>query len=69
MENSLEVKNINGRTLFYDAAVELMDDDLREELHNTQNWGSEQEFFTAYEYAHMEKFDEVWALSKENLTW
>ncbi|MCK9544900.1 MAG: hypothetical protein M0R03_23035 [Novosphingobium sp.] len=64
-----EVENINGEMVFYTAAVNLMDDDLREELHNSQNWGSEQKFFTAYEYAHLKKFYEVWELSKSNPTW
>ena len=62
----MTVKNINGTEINYDAAVSLMDDDLCEELNGELAPCTEQEFFTAYEKAHAEKFGEEWELSKEN---
>ena len=41
-----------------------MDDEIRESICGTVD--SEQEFFTAYEKAHAEKYGEEWELSKEN---
>ena len=58
------VINMNGTENNYEAAVELMDDEIRESLCGTVD--SEQEFFTAYEKAHAEKYGEEWELSKEN---
>ena len=60
------VINMNGTEINYEAAVELMDDELREELHTDLSPCTEQEFFTAYEKAHAEKYGEEWELSKEN---
>ena len=60
----MKVINMNGTETNYEAAVELMDDELRESICGTVY--SEQEFFTAYEKAHAEKYGEEWELSKEN---
>nr|DAT72235.1 MAG TPA: hypothetical protein [Caudoviricetes sp.] len=60
------VKNLNDVEIYWDSAVNLMDDDLREELNGELAPCTEQEFFTAYEKAHAEKFGEEWELSKEN---
>ena len=60
----MNVINMNGTEINYEAAVELMDDELRESICGTVD--SEQEFFTAYENAHAEKYGEEWELSKEN---
>lgn len=60
------VKNINDTEIDYAYAVEVMDDDLREELAATYAYDTEQAFFTAYEKAHAEKFGEEWELSKAN---
>lgn len=65
----MQVINKSGMQINYDAAVQLMDDDLREELHAEIAPCTEQEFFTAYEAAHAEKFGEEWELSKENPCW
>lgn len=62
----VQVYNMYGTKIDYDAAVELMDDDLREHLHNEMSPCSKQDFFSAYEIAHINKFDEVWELSKEH---
>lgn len=63
-----DVKNKNGKVLNFDAAVNLMDDEIREKLANSQDWQSEQEFFSAYEKEHGEKYGE-WELSKKNPVW
>jgi hypothetical protein len=65
----MDVTNINGKVLDFDAAVNLMDDDIREQLVNRQDWQSDQEFFTAYEQAHAAKYGEEWELSKRNPVW
>ena len=58
------VINMNGTEINYEAAVELMDDEIRDSICGTVD--SEQEFFTAYEKAHAEKHGDEWELSKEN---
>jgi len=62
------VVNTSGYELDFDAAVMLMDDEIREELHN-EGFDTEQEFFTAYEQVHAERFGEEWELSKSNPAW
>lgn len=64
-----DVQNTNGTVVDFQAAVNLMDDEIREELHNSQDWNSEQDFFEAYEKAHAEKYGEEWELSKANPVW
>ena len=64
----MKVKNTNGYELDFEATAILMDDELREKLAN-KGFDNEQEFFTAYERAHEEKYHEEWELSKENPTW
>lgn len=51
------VQDKDGRTVDYDAAVELMDDDLREQLHMEMAPCTNQEFYDAYVKAHAEKFN------------
>ena len=65
----MKVINKNGYALDYDAAVNMMDDEIREKLHAELAPGTEQEFFTAYEVAHADKFGAEWELSKENPCW
>jgi hypothetical protein len=48
---------IDGREFDADAVANLMDDELRERLHDG-GWVSEQEFVDAYRKAHAEKFGE-----------
>ena len=62
----MEVINMNGTEINYEAAVELMDDEIRDSLHFELAPCTEQDFFTAYEKAHAEKYGEEWELSKEN---
>ena len=60
----MKVINMNGTKINFEAAVALMDDEIRESIFGTVD--TEQEFFTAYEKAHAEKYGEEWELSKEN---
>lgn len=62
----MEVINMFGTKIDYEAAVMLMDDEIRESLHFELAPCTEQEFFNAYENAHAEKYGEEWELSKEN---
>ena len=61
------VTNKNGYNVDFDAAVELMDDELREML-CAAGIATEQDFFTAYETEHAKKYGEEWELSKSNPT-
>lgn len=63
------VINSNGAPIDYDAAVELMDDDLREEVAADLAPCTEQEFFTEYCKRHAAKFGETWELDKSNPTY
>ena len=60
------VKNNYGTEIEWNAALALMDDDLREELSADLASCTEQEFFEAYAKAHENKFGEEWELAKEN---
>ena len=62
----MKVKNINCTEINYEAAVILMDEEIREEIANSFEAESEQEFFSLYEKKHIEKYGEEWELSKEN---
>ena len=65
----MKVTNANGTKVDFEAAVILMDDELRERLHMELAPCTEQKFFSAYEKAHEEKYGEEWELSKENPCW
>lgn len=61
-----KVINEYGTEINYDVAVNLMDDEIREELHSKFAPCSEQKFFEEYCKAHAEKYGEEWELAKEN---
>lgn len=56
MSNYIKVKDYKGNEVDFEAAMNLMDEDLREELAN-YGFDSDQEFFEAYAARHSEKFD------------
>ena len=64
-----KVLNKSGYELDFDASVDYMDDEIRERLHSEMASCGEQEFFTAYEKAHEEKYGEEWVLSSANPVW
>lgn len=65
----MKVINQSGTEINFEASVNLMDDEIRERLHWEIAPCTDQEFFTAYEKAHEEKYGEEWELSKENPEW
>lgn len=60
------VKNSYGVDIDFDAAVNLMDDDIREAVHSDIAPCSEQDFFSAYCKAHLEAFGRPWELDNRN---
>lgn len=56
-----KVLDVNGREIYYLPAVMLMDDELREMLHDELSPGSSQEFIEEYARRHKEKFGEDFA--------
>ena len=63
-----KVKNQHGTEIDFEAAVSIMDDDIREELHS-QGIETEQEFFDRYCERHLEKYSEEFEPNKENPQW
>ena len=63
------ITNQSGYELDYDTAVQLMDDDLREDIHLNLAPCTEQEFFDAYAAAHLVKYGYDWALNTTTLIW
>jgi len=61
----MTITNTYGKRIDFDAAVILMDDDLREAIH-AEGIDNEQDFFDAYAKAHEAKFGETWELDKPN---
>ena len=54
----MKVINQNGAEIDFEVAVSFMDDEIREDLNRELAPCSEQEFFSAYEKAHAEKYGE-----------
>jgi len=48
---------LNDKEIDFDVAVNLMDDEIREELHSQLAPCTDQDFMDAYVKAHAEKFD------------
>lgn len=64
-----KVINKNGSEIDFEAAVQHMDDEIREAVHAELAPCTEQEFFTAYEAAHEKATGEEWFLSSSNPIW
>lgn len=62
-----KVFDVNGEAIDFEASVNLMDDETREEI-AAQGIEGEQEFLEAYAAAHLEKFGEGFA-PYEGLAW
>ena len=60
------VKNLNGCTLDFYAAAHHMEYEIVEPLGDIMAPCTEQEFFTAYEYAYKFRYRKEWELSKVN---
>lgn len=63
------VTNEYGKHFVYDHAVNLMDDELCDELHDELGICYNQEFFDAYCKAYFNKYGEEFELAKENPVW
>lgn len=61
------VVNAYGAEIDFEAAVNLMDDEIRESICGTVD--TEQEFFTAYCAAHEAKYGEEFELAGANPVW
>lgn len=56
---STKVK-VNGKEVYYDAAVNLMDDDIREVLHQDMTGSTPQDFVDAYAASYYDAHGETW---------
>ena len=54
---------VNGQSVDFDAAVNLMDNDLREEIHTAFVDGTEQDFINMYAAGHKARFGEVFTVN------
>jgi glutaredoxin-related protein len=54
---------LNGHSFDLDAVVNLMDDEIREELHARNEWPSEQAFVDAYCAEHAKRFNETFVVN------
>lgn len=61
-----KVKNFWDVEIDFDVAVSMMDDELRENIHNDLVPCTDQAFFDEYARRHERKFGEEWELAKEN---
>lgn len=61
-----KIKNFWDVEIDFDVAVSLMDDELREAIHNDLAPCTDQEFFDEYAKRHEERFEEEWELAKAN---
>jgi len=54
---------VNNHMVDFDAAVQLMDDEIREEIHQKLTPCTKQEFVDAYVQRHREKFGEEFTVN------
>jgi hypothetical protein len=47
---------------YYAQAVELMDDEIREEMHREGEYNTDEEFLREYERRHFEKYGEEFSV-------
>ena len=58
----MEKVMVNGQAVDFDAAVNLMDSDIRDEI-NARGIDDKQAFVDAYAVAHAETFGETWVVA------
>ena len=68
-ENMTTVISAYGHGINYQAAVDIMDDEIREELHGQDGLDTEQAFYDAYAAADLAEHGEEWELDSANPTW
>ena len=54
---------LNNREIDFDVAVNLMDDDIREDIHFSGDFETDQEFLDAYCAAHLAKYGEEFVVN------
>ena len=64
-----QIRNQHGVLIYFDAAVQHMDDAIREDLHMELAPCTEEQFFNAYCEAHLQQFGEEFFLNGENPIW
>ena len=64
-----KVTNAGGYVLDFDAARNLMDEDICAEMAMDCDFDNNQDWFAEYERRHEAKYGETWELSKSNPTW
>ena len=70
MTKEIETVNYEGKEIDFEAAVNLMDDELREELHIQLAPCEAQLFFDEYCKKHFEKYGQEFVLDNEGrLVW
>lgn len=62
----ITVKNEWNEEIIFEAVVSIMDDEIREAIHDRLAPCTEQEFFDAYCKAHEAKYGEEFECAKEN---
>lgn len=62
----MKVTNSYGKEIDFEAAVMLMDDEIREEVHTEYSPCSDQEFFDAYCKLHLQKTCEEFVCDTQN---
>ena len=65
----MKVENYYGTEIDFDVAVQLMDDEIREQIHADIASCTEQEFFDAYCKAHEEKYGVEFECATKNPCW
>jgi hypothetical protein len=59
----MKTVTVNEQEFDFDAVVNLMDDDIREQLHADMAPCEDQDFVDAYTIAHQEKFGEEFVVN------
>jgi len=65
-EYHAKVDNASGVSVDFNAALTLMDEEIRKKLHREMGDCTDQEFFTEYEREHEKKYGKEWELSGYN---
>jgi hypothetical protein len=63
------ITNAYGKHINFEATINLMDDEIREAVHNVKAPCTAQEFFDSYAVAHLVKFGEEFEPAKKNPVW
>lgn len=66
LKRMYDVYNEYDKKIDFDAAQNLMDEEISEELHSEHWFETNQEFFDAYCEKHLEKYGEEFELNKNN---